>query len=105
MKIKFLFPIAAALGAFAVASFGADSTFNSTDKSFIEDAYKDGLAEVSFGQLALGKTANADVKAFAQKLVDDHSKANAELKSTGRFQEGHGRQRALVCREGQVQDG
>jgi putative membrane protein len=36
---------------------------------------------VKMGQLALGKTANADVKKFAQMMVDDHGKANTELKT------------------------
>jgi len=59
----------------------ADPGFNRTDKSFIENAYQDGLAEVAMGELALGKTASADVKAFAQKMVADHGKANTELKA------------------------
>src|SRR5687767_15977482 len=38
-----------------------------------------GLAQVQTGNLALQKATNADVKAFAQRMVTDHSKANAEL--------------------------
>jgi len=60
----------------------ADSAaVDSTDKSFIQDAYEDGLAEVSAAQMAQNKTANADVKAFAEKMITDHSKADAELKT------------------------
>jgi len=58
-----------------------DATVNSTDKSFIENAYQDGLREVQMGKLGEGKTANTDVKAFAEKMVTDHSVANGELKA------------------------
>ena len=50
------------------------------DKSFLKDAAEGGSAEVSGSQLALEKSSNADVKAFAQMMVDDHAKAGAELK-------------------------
>jgi putative membrane protein len=52
-----------------------------SDKSFIQDEYKDGLAEVKLAELAQGKTANAEVKAFATQMATDHGKANAELKA------------------------
>jgi putative membrane protein len=38
-----------------------------------------GLAEVEFGKLASERTMDADVKAFAQMMVRDHSRANDEL--------------------------
>ena len=52
-----------------------------SDKSFIQDAYKDGLAEVKLAELGQGKTANADLKTFATQMAADHSKANAEMKA------------------------
>ena len=51
------------------------------DKTFITDAYEDGLAEVKLGEMAKGKSANVDVKAFGEHMVTDHGKANAELKT------------------------
>jgi putative membrane protein len=57
-----------------------DSSLSGKDKSFIQDAYQDGLAEVDVAQLAQRKTGNADVKAFAEKLATDHSASNTELK-------------------------
>jgi putative membrane protein len=58
-----------------------DAAVNKTDKSFITSAYQDGLAEIKMGELGESKSANADVKAFASKMVADHSAANSELKT------------------------
>jgi len=58
-----------------------DSSLASKDKSFIQDAYQGGLAEVDSAQMAERKTGNAEVKAFAEKLATDHSAANAKLKT------------------------
>lgn len=49
------------------------------DKEFVINAGKGGKAEVEVATDALQHAANADVKAFAQKLVDDHTKANEKL--------------------------
>ena len=43
-------------------------------------AAEGGLAEVALGQLAVEKASSSDVKKFGQRMVDDHSKANDELK-------------------------
>lgn len=51
------------------------------DRKFVEDAAKDGLAEVELGKLASSKATNDQVKQFAQRMVTDHGKANDELKS------------------------
>lgn len=51
----------------------------SDDQSFVTKASQGGVAEVELGQLALSRGNSQEVKAFAQKMVDDHSKANAEL--------------------------
>ena len=58
----------------------AQSTLSSSDKKFIEEAGKGGLAEVEFGQLAEQKAQSPDVKQFGQKMVSDHSKINDKLK-------------------------
>jgi len=50
------------------------------DKTFANDAAQAGMAEVNAGNLGLQKASNADVKAFAQRMVTDHTKANDELK-------------------------
>jgi len=50
------------------------------DKKFAKEAAVGGLAEVELGKLAQQKASSDAVKQFAQKMVDDHSKANDELK-------------------------
>jgi putative membrane protein len=52
----------------------------SGDHTFVTKAAQGGMAEVKLGTLATQKADNADVKAFGQQMVDDHSKANDELK-------------------------
>jgi putative membrane protein len=63
-------------GAFAYAE-----TANVAEKSFVDKAASGGMAEVKMGQLAVEKGATPAVKQFGQKMVDDHSKANDELKA------------------------
>jgi putative membrane protein len=57
----------------------AHGTMSSQDHKFAMDAAQGGMAEVELGRLAAQKASNADVKAFGQRMVDDHSKANAQL--------------------------
>lgn len=49
------------------------------DASFIKEAAKGGLMEVQMGQYAKDHAANADVKAYGERLVKDHSQANEKL--------------------------
>ena len=50
------------------------------DKMFMIKAAQGGLGEVALGQLAQTHGQSAGAKHFGQKMVTDHSKANAELK-------------------------
>lgn len=58
---------------------GAVSAMAPDDKELVTKAGMAGLYEVQAGNLALQKAASADVKAFAQRMVTDHGKGNAEL--------------------------
>ena len=49
------------------------------DATFVQKASGAGLAEVQAGNMAMERAASAEVKAFGQRMVDDHSQANQEL--------------------------
>jgi putative membrane protein len=50
------------------------------DKGMLEDIAQANLAEIATGQLALQKGQSAQVKSFAQMMVDDHTKALGEVR-------------------------
>ncbi|MBK1441553.1 DUF4142 domain-containing protein [Parapedobacter sp. ISTM3] len=52
---------------------------NNSDADFAVKAADAGLAEVELGKLALEKATDQRIKDFAQKMVNDHQKANDEL--------------------------
>src|ERR1044071_4978736 len=58
---------------------GSSSMLDPSDRKFVMEAAHGGMMEVALGRTAVDKATNADVKQFAQRMVDDHSKANAEL--------------------------
>jgi putative membrane protein len=57
------------------------SSKNKPEQTFFDTAAQGNLTEVAAGGLALAKSANFDVKAFGQRIMNDHSKANGELSS------------------------
>jgi putative membrane protein len=58
------------------AARGADSP----DQAFVTEAAQGGLSEVDLGHLAVKQAKSKDVKSFGQHMIDDHSRANDELK-------------------------
>lgn len=54
---------------------------SAADSSFMQHAAADGIAEVQMGKMALNKSSDAQVKKLAQRIVDDHTKANDQLKA------------------------
>jgi putative membrane protein len=56
------------------------SQLDAADRTFVNKAAEGGLAEVEFGKLATEKASSNEVKKFGQRMVDDHRKANDQLK-------------------------
>ena len=50
------------------------------DKMFLRKAAEGGMAEIQLGQLAAQKGSSDDVKQFGQKMVDDHTALNNDMK-------------------------
>src|SRR5256886_11471135 len=72
------------LGCWAVlahqASAQSSRKMAMADEEFAKKAAQGGMAEVKLGQLAKEKASNETVKNFAQLMVEDHTKANDNLK-------------------------
>jgi len=68
-------------GSSAQRSGSAGHAMSNADQKFVKDAAVGGMAEVELGKLAQDKGSSEAVKNFGKRMVDDHSKANDELKS------------------------
>ena len=84
-KRAFIFLVALGISGISVYAKSKSQTGTSSvsmnDAQFLRKAAEGGMAEVQMGQLAQEKASNKDVKDFGKHMVDDHSKANDELKS------------------------
>lgn len=58
---------------------GSNSQLSALDNQFVMDAAHGGMAEVRLGQLALQRATDPQVKQFAQRMIQEHTQANAEL--------------------------
>lgn len=58
----------------------AASTLSEDDKEFATKAAQGNMSEVSLGSMAAQKGTSPDVKAFGNRMVNDHGKALDELK-------------------------
>lgn len=56
---------------------------SNNDRTFMQQASVSNTAEVGTGSLAVSKATNAAVKAFAQAMVAEHTKAQTDLKAVG----------------------
>jgi putative membrane protein len=80
MKMRLITCAVAAAALVASASLSAQVA-GSADETFVKQTAIGGMAEVQAGRLATQKASNAKVKAFGERMVTDHGKANDELKS------------------------
>ena len=72
--------IAAAIVAMCSVTSGAQTPPQALDDTaFVQKAAEAGRMEVEHGKLAASKATNPQVKAYAQKLVKDHTAANQQL--------------------------
>ena len=65
----------------ATSSTETMNSLSDQDKQFAENAAKGGMMEVMLGKIAETNASNELVKAFGKMMVEDHTKANDELKS------------------------
>ncbi|MDZ8221814.1 DUF4142 domain-containing protein [Nostoc sp. ChiVER01] len=56
------------------------NNLSSLDRKFMTEAAQDGLAEVQLGQLASQRGTTDAVKQFGQRMVQDHTQVNNQLK-------------------------
>lgn len=60
---------------------GSSSKAASGDQKMMREIAYSNISEITTGQLALKKSQSADVKSFAQKMIDDHTTAQKELQA------------------------
>ena len=82
--------LTAPLGAFAQATAKKEAVakmdkaaaggFTVADKKLIKTAAQSDETEISMAKLALSKTQNAEIKKYAQMMVEDHGKTSMQLK-------------------------
>jgi len=61
-------------------AMGTAKHMTASERMFIRKAAEGGKAEVELGKLAQEKAASPEVKQFGERMVNDHSKANDQLK-------------------------
>lgn len=68
-------------GANTTGTTATTNQLNESDRTFVMDAAAGGMMEVEAGRLAQQNASNPQVKAFGEKMVQDHTNANNELMS------------------------
>jgi putative membrane protein len=63
------------------AAYCQNSAVPSDDMTFVNEAAKAGMAEVTLGRTASDKASAGKVKDFAKMMIADHEAANTELKN------------------------
>lgn len=79
--------ISAAVAAIFAAPFASAQTMNTpaapaldkADQKIVAGMAQANMAEIAAAKLALANSQSAEVKAFAQQMIDDHSKALADV--------------------------
>lgn len=80
MKIRTMMSAVGAVAAALAMAGGAHAAkMGSMDRTFATKAAQGGMAEVQAGRIALQRGIDGGVRTFAQRMVDDHSRANRAL--------------------------
>jgi len=66
----------------AAGTSGSEAALSSAGSKFVEQVSAENAAEVKLGTLAQQKASSGDVKEFAGRMVEDHQKADDQLKRT-----------------------
>lgn len=74
-------PMAGGANGNANANTAGGGALSESDRKFVTAAAEGGMAEVELGHLAEQNGKSDAVKNFGKRMVDDHSKANDELKT------------------------
>lgn len=69
-QLKIAAAVAALLGAMAAQA----ASLAKSDQAMLKQMAQANIAEIEAGKIALQKSQNNDVKAFAQQMIDDHTK-------------------------------
>ena len=80
MKIRELLIIAVSATTVLFLNGCAPATNPANNSSFVSEAAGGGMAEVELASLAINRSQNPEIKNFAKRMIEDHSKANDELK-------------------------
>ena len=79
--LRLRFAILPVLLGLPLAQLASAADLAGKDQRFLKNAAQGGTAETQLGELAKEKATNKGVKDLAAMIVNDHSKANQELKS------------------------
>jgi putative membrane protein len=66
-------------------SNGGAVAVSAEDRKFLLDAAQSGLHEVKMGMLGVERGTNSGLKAYAQRILDDHTLSNAEVQALARL--------------------
>lgn len=58
---------------------GSESQLSNEDKDFLKEAYQTNLNEIELARLATQQASSSDVKEYAQRMIDEHSRSNEQI--------------------------
>jgi len=78
LRLECMLGVALAASMVGGAAYAQKAT--SSDKTFVKDSLEGDLAEVNFAKLALQKSQDKNVRAFATKMIHDHEMLITDMK-------------------------